>query len=49
MPFQADTRCPFVSITLNVSTVCEEIENLLEKVYDEDINEGSAFGDMWKF
>ena len=43
MPFQADTRCPFVSIKLNVSTVCEEIENLLDKDYDEDISEPSVF------
>ncbi len=43
MPFQADTRWPFVSIKLNVSTVCEEIENLIDKDYTEEIYEGSAF------
>lgn len=46
MPFQADTRCPFVSIKFNVSAVCEEIENHIEKDYTEDINEGSVF---WEY
>ncbi len=49
MPFQADTRCPFVSIKLNVSTVCEEIENHIEKDYTEDINEGSVFWEYVEF
>lgn len=43
MPFQADTRCPVVSINLNVSSVCEELENIIDKEYNEDINEDSAF------
>ena len=43
MPFQADTRCPFVSIKLNVSVVCETIEDVLKRDYTEDINEGSVF------
>ena len=43
MPFQAPTRSPFVSIKLNVCAVCEELENLLDKDYDEDISEPSVF------
>jgi len=43
MPFQADTRCGFIRVSLNVSVVCEELEQLLEKTYEEDINVGSDF------
>ena len=43
MPFQAATRCPFVSIKLNVCAVCEDLETILDKDYNEDISKGTIF------
>jgi len=43
MPFYADSRCGLLNITLNVYVICEELENLLEKIYDGDTDKGSKF------
>ena len=43
MPFLADTRAGVWNISLNVGSICEELESLLEKEYTEDIKEGSKF------
>lgn len=43
MPFQAASRCPFVSIKLNVCAVCEDLETILDKDYNEDISKGTIF------
>jgi len=46
MPFNADTRCGLLDIQFNVSIILEYLEDILEKEYTEDINEGSLF---WKY
>jgi hypothetical protein len=43
MPFQSDSRYGGFYIQLNTSTICEELEDLLDKEYVCDINEGSVF------
>ena len=43
MPFQADSRCGTFNLELNVNIICEELENLLEKEYVCNIDEGSDF------
>ena len=43
MPFLADTRVGVWDITLNVASLCEELEIQLEKTYTQDIREGSKF------
>ena len=43
MPFQADNRCGLMKVELNVSKICEELEQLVEKNYTDDIDEGSKF------
>ena len=43
MPFQSDSRYGGFNIELNTSTICEELENILEKEYVCNIDEGSDF------
>ncbi len=52
MPFQADTRCGFIRMSLNVNNLCEELQLMIASnadkeyiEYVEDINEGSDFWD----
>ena len=46
MPFNADTRCGLYRVELNECVILEELENMLEKTYQEsDYNEkGNVFG-----
>lgn len=43
MPFNADTRVGVWKIELNVGPILEELERILEKEYDGDIDKGSDF------
>ncbi len=43
MPFQSDTRCGTFEVKLNVNVILEELENLFDKQYTEDIEDGSLF------
>ena len=43
MPFIADSRAGVWNIQLNVSEICGEMETMFEKIYTEDIKEGSKF------
>jgi len=43
MPFNKDTRCGTIHVTLNVGSILEEIEQMLEQEYHEPINRGSKF------